>query len=425
MKQAPRDPAFDSTLALLREGYDFISRRCDRLASDLFTTRIMLTKVVCMRGAAAAEMFYGSGRFTRMRAMPQTALRLLQDKGSVQLLDGEAHRHRKAMFLSLLLASAQLDRIQTLFREEWLRALEEWERRGDIILFDEANMILTRAACAWAGIPTDEKSPEELCHEITAMLENAGRFGPRNWHASLLRRRTERFVRSLVERVRAGRSEIPETAPLRVVAEYRENGKLLAAEIAAVEIINLLRPIVAVGRYIMFAGMALSEHPEWREKLAAGEEHCLEAFADEVRRLYPFFPAIGGRVREAFDWQGYSFSKGDWVLLDLYGTNHDPRRFPSPDRFSPVRDISWKSQGFDFIPQGGGDAAFGHRCPGEAFTVGLIEEAIRLLSRAMSYEVPEQDLQLDLSRIPAKPKSGLALTCVRRTADVSSWSGEP
>jgi hypothetical protein len=29
---------------------------------------------------------------------------------------------------------------------------------------------------------------------------------------------------------------------------------------------------VAVGRYIMFAAMALSEHPAWRDKFATGEE---------------------------------------------------------------------------------------------------------------------------------------------------------
>jgi fatty-acid peroxygenase len=199
------------------------------------------------------------------------------------------------------------------------------------------------------------------------------------------------------------------------VAEHRDgSGKLLGADSAAVEIINLLRPIVAVGRYVIFAAMALARHPEWRARFAAGDESSLEPFAEEVRRLYPFFPIIGGLARETFTWRGYSFRKGDWVLLDLYGTNHDARRFPSPDQFLPGRDISWKAQGFDFIPHGGGNAAVSHRCPGETITVELMKEAIRLLSRDMSYEVPEQDLALDLSQIPAKPKAGLKMTRVRQ-----------
>lgn len=33
---------FDSTAALLREGYPFVSSRCDQLGTDLFTSRIAL-----------------------------------------------------------------------------------------------------------------------------------------------------------------------------------------------------------------------------------------------------------------------------------------------------------------------------------------------------------------------------------------------
>jgi fatty-acid peroxygenase len=259
------------------------------------------------------------------------------------------------------------------------------------------------------------KHPGELCGELTAMIENSGAFGPRSWYALLLRRRAERFVRSLVERVRADQLKLPDSAPLGVVSKHKErDGKLLDINDATVEVLNLLRPVVAVGRYMMFAAMALDQHPEWRVRFAAGEEDNLGAFAEEVRRLYPFFPFIGGRAREAFDWEGYSFRTGEWVLLDLYGTKHDARRFRQPGRFLPERDISWKGQGFDFIPQGGGEAAAGHRCPGEAMTVELMKESLRLLTREMTYEVPEQDLTLDLSRMPTKPKSGFVLNHVQR-----------
>lgn len=38
----PRDRAFDSTLALLSEGYAVIPNRCRRYGTDLFATRLML-----------------------------------------------------------------------------------------------------------------------------------------------------------------------------------------------------------------------------------------------------------------------------------------------------------------------------------------------------------------------------------------------
>ena len=40
------------------------------------------------------------------------------------------------------------------------------------------------------------------------------------------------------------------------------DGTLLDPQIAAVELINVLRPTLAIGRYITFAALALHEHPE-------------------------------------------------------------------------------------------------------------------------------------------------------------------
>jgi len=55
----------DSTLALLREGYAFIPNRCRRYGSDVFETRLMLTRAVCVTGREASEVFYEPVRFTR------------------------------------------------------------------------------------------------------------------------------------------------------------------------------------------------------------------------------------------------------------------------------------------------------------------------------------------------------------------------
>ncbi|MDY6964192.1 MAG: cytochrome P450, partial [Pseudomonadota bacterium] len=85
----PTDGAWDATLSLLREGYHFIPNRCRRLESEIFRTRLTLTEVICMQGPRAAELFYGNAALTRQGSMPQTVLRLLQDKGSVQQQDGD------------------------------------------------------------------------------------------------------------------------------------------------------------------------------------------------------------------------------------------------------------------------------------------------------------------------------------------------
>ena len=91
-RAVPGTGGIDNALALLAEGYRFIGRRCERLGSDIFTTRIMLRQAVCMRGPEAARLFYTPDRFTRKRAIPPTVLMLLQDFGSAETLDAQAHQ---------------------------------------------------------------------------------------------------------------------------------------------------------------------------------------------------------------------------------------------------------------------------------------------------------------------------------------------
>ena len=70
MRDIPRDPEFDGTLSLLSEGYRFISARCERNGCDAFRTRLMLGRVLCLRGREAARLLYDGDRVTRRKAMP-------------------------------------------------------------------------------------------------------------------------------------------------------------------------------------------------------------------------------------------------------------------------------------------------------------------------------------------------------------------
>ncbi|EKJ99322.1 fatty acid alpha hydroxylase, cytochrome P450 [Rhodopirellula baltica SH28] len=102
---------------------------------------------------------------------------------------------------------------------------------------------------------------------------------------------------------------------------------------------------------------------------------------------------------------GYRFPKGRRVLLDLYGTNHDPRTWDDPERFQPDRFNQRQSNCFDFIPQGGGDHFAHHRCAGEWITIALMKGAAEFLVRGVKYDVPRQDLRIDYARLPALPHS--------------------
>jgi fatty-acid peroxygenase len=412
----PQAWGFDQTLALRREGYSFIANRCDKLKSDAFVARLMLTSVVCLRGAAAAELFYSGERVTRAGATPMSALLRLQDFGSVQMLDGEAHRVRKTLFLELA-NPRRVRELCAVTAQEWLATFERLPQRAPVALFDVTREILTRAVLRWSGLICDEAEIGKRLVEFSEAIEATGAIGPRHWRARLLRWRSERCGRRIIRDVRAGSLPIPGHAPVGLMAAHRDaGGELLPARTAAVELMTLLRATVAVARFIVFAALALDREPRAWTRIADGDEDYLSRFVAEVRRLAPFVPWVGGRARQDFAWNGHSFRTGDWLLLDLYGTSRHPLHWPQPGTFDPDRYLIRPDGAFDYVAQGGGAASGSHRCPGERPTVELIKTAVRLLTRALRYRVPEQDMTVDLTRIPALPASGFLISDVRVTA---------
>ncbi|MFI2712798.1 cytochrome P450 [Micromonospora sp. NPDC018662] len=412
MSTMPSDRSPDSTLAYLREGYRFVGARCDRYGSDVVQTRLLLEPTICLRGREAAELFYDEERFVRRGAMPMRGQRTLTGVGGVQGLDGAAHRARKAMFMSMMTPAA-VRRLGQLFDDEWRARIPVWAERGPVVLYDEVARLLTRAVWAWAGVPLAEADARRRTAEMHAMIEGPSVLGPKHWRGLLGRRRAERWAGALVERARSGALPAPDGSALRVVAEHRdERGQPLPRRIAAVELLNVLRPTVAVDRYVVFAALALHDHPHWRDRVR-DDDDATEQFVQEVRRYYPFFPVAAARVRRSFEWRGYAFPQGRRVLLDLYGTNHHPGLWPEPERFRPERFAGWRDDPFGLVPQGGGDHDTGHRCAGEWITIELMKRAVANLTGAMSYRVPPQDLALDLGTMPALPPSGLVVDGVR------------
>ena len=181
----------------------------------------------------------------------------------------------------------------------------------------------------------------------------------------------------------------------------------------AIEIINIIRPIIAISIYVVFAATAVYSYPEYKEKVMKNKNNYNEMFVQEVRRFYPLTPFVGARVKQDFLWNGYQFEKGNLVLLDVYGINHDPLIWDNPDEFIPERFENEEIDLFNFIPQGGGNPAITHRCPGEGVTVRITEAVLDFLLNDIDFEVKEQDLSYNLSKIPTLPRSGFVMSNIR------------
>jgi fatty-acid peroxygenase len=281
--------------------------------------------------------------------------------------------------------------------------------------------VFFRAACRWTGTPMPpERDVPIVAGALASLVDGFGAVGPRHWLARVSRRRLERWGADVVRAVRDGTQPVDPEAPLARLANHREHGELLDERVAAVELLNLVRPITAIAWYASFVVHALEAHRLWRERLRSSGDAELEAFVQEVRRRYPFTPFVGARVTRPFAWRGETFEQGTLVILDVVGTDNDPRTWDDPTAFRPERFLDREPDAFGFIPQGGGSHSDGHRCAGERITIEGMLATTAFFAREIHYEVPRQDLGIPMGRIPTRPRSGMIVTAVRAasSADV-------
>jgi fatty-acid peroxygenase len=257
---------------------------------------------------------------------------------------------------------------------------------------------------------------------LSALFDDAGSVGIGHFRSRAARKRAERWAGGLIDSIRAGTEQVANESAAGIIAGHQDaDGHPLPGRVAAVELLNVLRPTVATSVYITFVAHALETNPSWRQRLADGDGSEDLAFVEEVRRHYPFFPAVAALVREDFEWQGHRFPQGRRVLFDLYGTNHDPAVWRDPSRFDPERFLGEEPDPFAFVPQGGGDPAVHHRCPGEPISTRLMCVALDELTRGMRYTPIRPAGPVDFTRLPALPEHGYR---IRGVSPGTSRAGE-
>ncbi len=381
----------DNTLPLLAEGYAWLPDR--RRRTPTVRTRLLGRRAWCIGGVGAARYFYDEANIRRHGALPEPVLSTLFGHDAVHTLDGEEHRSRKEIFLSVM-GPAGVAELTERVVDVWDETVRSWRPGQPVVLFDEASRVLTAAVCDWAGIRVAPADLPSLAADLIAMVDGFATAGPRHVKARIARRRREKWLAQLAEG--------PHGAVVDVVAKHIED-----PHVRAVELLNVIRPTAALSWFVAFAAHALHRWPEHRESLAAGGEFAV-AFAHEVRRFYPFVPFLGGLAARNLDWMGEQIPEGSMVLLDIYGHNHEPELFPEPYTFSPGRFLDREIGPFELVPQGAGWADEGHRCPGEGIAVSVLAALSERLA-GLDYEVPRQDLTISLRRVPARPRSGFVL----------------
>jgi cytochrome P450 len=234
----------------------------------------------------------------------------------------------------------------------------------------------------------------------------------------------------LIEQRRANPGKLDLLGRL-VAALDEETGAGLGAE----EVRNEVLTIFVAGHETTAAAMtfvwyALSQQPEWEEKLHAELGRVLGGRAptdadlpnlkltrrivEETMRLYPPAPGLSARVAvEADEVAGTRIPAGGMVLISAWILHRHRSLWEDPNRFDPDRFLAERSVGrprLAYLPFGGGPRV----CIGQMLAMN--EATLLLATLAQRYRlrtVPGHQVAIQ-HRITIRPRGGLPMLISRR-----------
>jgi fatty-acid peroxygenase len=403
----------DRTASLVRTGQHFSGWLWARTSGPAALLRPLVRRPLVVRGREGVDLFYDTERVERRAATPGQIAPTVFGRDTVHLLDDADHRHRKQLFLEVTSPELVAD-LRDRVAGKWARELDRWVRRRHGTVLPAAVAVFGEAVQEWAGAADSPPVMAQRSRDLGLIVDGFATPSPAWVRAVRARRRADTWATRAITDVRQGRRRAERGTAAWVMAHATDlDGELLPARTAAVELLNVLRPTVAVAYFAAFAALELEANPDLADRCATGDPEAVERFCQEVRRMSPVVPRLAGRSRCPFTWHGHEVDAGDRVLLDVHGTDTDPHAWSDASTFDPDRFRSDAAERPDFIPQGGGCVETGHRCPGEGIAMALLCAVVPPLAR-LDWSIHPDDRVYSRRRMPARPDGGVRLLDVRR-----------
>ncbi|GEK92168.1 cytochrome P450 [Alkalibacterium kapii] len=411
MKQVPETKIkLTDVKEMFNKGYDLLGELRKDADSSVVKGKFLTEEFITVCGEEAAKTFYDPTKFKREGAMPKPVIKTLFGENGVQTLDGKAHEHRKNYFMDLM-TPERMEDYRKILDEKLTEKMDSIH--GKFELFDIANEVLFRSIAEWSGINLanyDEEKIKKLADNQISMISGAVTSPKDHLEGVSDRKESEEWAKELLKEARKNPVPGKEHLALYTFAQATDlEGELLPLDVAAVELLNIIRPTVALTVWVALMGHALFEEGQY-SKLKANFEELQDPFIQEMRRYYPFFPMLPAIAIDDVEIDGYHIPKDSWVILDLYGTNHDVRTVDHPGTFDIERykgrakEISYEEE-YEMIAQGGGKFREMHRCAGEWITLHSLRVFSDHLVNKYDFTVPEQDWRIPMNQFPTYPNS--------------------
>jgi len=337
---------------------------------------------------------------------------------TIVTMEGERWRRQKRM-LQPLFTRRHVARYAGLLETEADRVAERWRDLGaqevDIMqaMEQHALRVLGQTIFAQEDLIDDvtaaalERLVPRLGEQVAERVTQALRLPlhvptPRNRRFRALRAELrETIERVLAQRARAGRGGAGDLlGRLRDARDPQDGAALPQREVRDEALMFMLAGYTTTADVMIAALHLLGSHPDLQERVAASargpaggdDDDLVHATLREAMRLYPPSYALGRRAMADTELGGHPVPAGSLVLVVPWATHRDPRFWPDPERFDPLRFVGEHDRPpFAYMPFGGGARA----CIGRH--VAMLESTTMVRALLRRYRIESLDATLPLS----------------------------
>src|SRR5262245_47820237 len=249
------------------------------------------------------------------------------------MLDGEEHRRVRSL-VSKAFTPRRVEALRPRVEEIVDELLEAVAGRGELELVrDLAHPLPVIVIAELLGVPLEDRERfrgwSNDVVQILDLLSGREGLGPA-WRGS--EGLATYFRGLLAERRRAPRDDL-----LSAMLAAEEDGRALDEA----DLLSLCALLLAAGHetttnLIGNAVLALLRHPDERKRLA-DEPALMPGAVEEFLRFDSPVQVTDRVVTEDLEFRGRRFRRGQLVVCLLGAANHDPARFPEPDRLDVTR----------------------------------------------------------------------------------------
>src|SRR5690625_4751114 len=102
--------------------------------------------------------------------------------------------------LMSMMAPDRHQQIVDITKQQWEKAIDQWEQMDQIVLYEEMQKLLCRVACEWVGVPLKEDEVNKRAKSLASLFVSAVSVGPAYWLGRNSRKGSNEWVSEYVQK---------------------------------------------------------------------------------------------------------------------------------------------------------------------------------------------------------------------------------